>query len=102
MKIFLFFVLIGSCFGLHFPKIYQDGMVLQASRNDHPVSTIWGFLDGVRSNVTLLGNCVLNDVTFDIIDNFNPNKPVSFNHRIVSINFNRTLNRKWIMNSGLL
>ena len=78
MRIIYFCALIGTCFGLHFPKIYQDGMVLQASSNNHPVSTIWGFLDGVRSNVTLVGNCILNDVTFDIIENFNPSKPVSF------------------------
>ena len=52
-------------------------MVLQASSNHHKVTTIWGFLDGVRSNVTLLGNCQLDDVAFDIFDKFNPNKPVS-------------------------
>ena len=51
-------------------------MVLQASKNGQPITTIWGFLDGVRSNVTLTGDCTLDGFAFDIIDNFNPNKPV--------------------------
>ena len=52
-------------------------MVLQASINDQPVRTIWGFLDGERSNVTLNGDCELNGATFKVHEVFFPNKPVS-------------------------
>ena len=52
-------------------------MVLQAGSKDHPVRTIWGFLDGVSSKVELIGLCDLPDGTsLDYADEFVP-KPVS-------------------------
>ena len=59
------------------PKIFKDDMVLQAGSKDHPVRTIWGFLDGVSSKVELIGLCDLPDGTsLDYADEFVP-KPVS-------------------------
>ena len=59
------------------PKIFKDDMVLQASSKDHPVRTIWGFLDGVSSKVELLGLCDLpNGTSLEYADEFVP-KPVS-------------------------
>ena len=53
-------------------------MVLQAGGKDRSVNTIWGFMDGVRSNVTLMGRCQLsNGDSFQVKDVFFPNKPVS-------------------------
>ena len=73
MKLFLAFLLIGYCSGLRLPKIFKDGMVLQAGS----VQTIWGFLDGVRSTVTLTGSCQLNGNSFEISNTFEPTKPVN-------------------------
>ena len=74
-KLLTGFLLIGVCAGLHFPKIFKNGMVLQAGY----VGTIWGFLDGVRSNVTLMGRCQLSSGdSFDVKDVFYPNKPVRY------------------------
>ena len=48
-------------------------MVLQAGSKDHPVRTIWGFLDGASSSVTLWGNCQLpNGESADFSDKFVP------------------------------
>ena len=78
-KLLTLFLWIGVCSGLHFPKIFKNGMVLQAGGKDRSVSTIWGFLDGVRSNVTLMGRCQLSSGdSFDVKDVFYPNKPVRY------------------------
>ena len=48
-------------------------MVLQAGSKDHPVRTIWGFLDGVTSTVELSGYCDLpNGTLIDYSDTFVP------------------------------
>ena len=60
--------------GLRLPKIFKNGMVLQAdppskSGKEYAVETIWGFMDGVRTNVTLMGRCQLyNADPFEIKD----------------------------------
>ena len=77
LEIFSFLLLVGVCSGLHMPKIFKDDMVLQAGSKDHPVRTIWGFLDGVSSKVELIGICDLpNGESLEYFDEFVP-KPVS-------------------------
>ena len=77
LKLFSFLLLVGISSGLHLPKIFKDDMVLQAGSKDHPVRTIWGFLDGSSSTVELLGLCDLpNGTSLDYADEFVP-KPVS-------------------------
>ena len=63
-------------------------MVLQSGS----VRTIWGFLDGVRESVTLTGSCELNGMSFDIVDEFVPNKPVSFLDLFVNAKFSEISN----------
>ena len=77
-KLLIVLFQIGICVGLRLPKIFKNGMVLQAGGKDRSVNTIWGFMDGVRSNVTLMGRCKLsNGDSFQVKDVFFPNKPVS-------------------------
>ena len=72
-ELFSFLLLVGASNGLHLPKIFKDEMVLQAGSKDHPVRTIWGFLDGASSSVTLWGNCQLpNGESADFSDKFVP------------------------------
>ena len=72
-ELFLFLLLVGASKGLHLPKIFKDEMVLQAGSKDHPVRTIWGFLDGVSSKVELTGLCDLpNGTSIDYSDTFAP------------------------------
>ena len=76
-ELFSILLLVGTCSGLHLPKIFKDEMVLQAGSKDHPVRTIWGFLDGVSSKVELSGLCYPpNGTVIDYDDEFVP-KPVS-------------------------
>ena len=76
-ELFLLLLLVGISSGLRLPKIFKDDMVLQAGSIDHPVRTIWGFLDGVSSKVELSGLCYPpNGTVIDYDDEFVP-KPVS-------------------------
>ena len=78
--LFSFFLLVGACNGLHLPKIFKDEMVLQAGSKDHPIRTIWGFLDGVSTTVELWGLCDLpNGESLDYSDEFVP-KDVSMKY----------------------
>ena len=55
-------------------------MVLQAGSKDHPIRTIWGFLDGVSTTVELWGLCDLpNGESLDYSDEFVP-KDVSMKY----------------------
>ena len=70
--------LIGFCSGLHFPRFFQDGMILQAS-GQRSIRTIWGFLDGLKSNVTLMGRCQLqNGDSFQVQEVFEPELDYEF------------------------
>ena len=70
--------LIGFCSGLHLPRFFQDGMILQAS-GQRSIRTIWGFLDGLRSNVTLMGRCQLqNGDSFQVQEVFEPESDYEF------------------------
>ena len=42
------------CFSLTLPKIFSDGMVLQAAPN---LANVWGFLDGNSSPVNVHLDC---------------------------------------------
>ena len=69
----LLLLLVGISSGLRLPKIFKDDMVLQAGSKDHPVRTIWGFLDSVSSTVELTGLCDLpNGTSIDYSDTFVP------------------------------
>ena len=59
---FLAFLLIAkSCHGLKFPKLFTNGMILQAAPIE---ANIWGFLDGdseiVDMEYSCNGNAILN------------------------------------------
>ena len=47
-------VSLGASEGLRWPKIFKDGMVLQAGPTP---AILWGFLDGVANEVTLTASC---------------------------------------------
>ena len=51
---FIILITTPPCFGLTLPKIFSDGMVLQAAPN---LANVWGFLDGNSSPVNVHLDC---------------------------------------------
>ena len=49
-----FLLIVKTCLGLRFPKLFSDGMVLQAAPIE---ANIWGFLDGDSESVTMDYSC---------------------------------------------
>ena len=69
MKTLLFLLFIGCSNALTLPKIFKDGMVLQAAPTD---AVIWGFLDGNTNPVDVSGTCSMNGQKSEIFKTYTP------------------------------
>ena len=69
MKTLLFLLLIGYSNALTLPKIFKDGMVLQAAPTD---AVIWGFLDGNTNPVDVSGTCSMKGQNSEIFKTYIP------------------------------
>ena len=70
----LFACLISVSFGLRWPKIYKNDMVLQASPT---TAVLWGFLDGNQNPVEMTGECVLNGKSKKLRSKFVPKQVIN-------------------------
>ena len=78
----IFACLISASFGLRWPKIYKNDMVLQASPT---TAVLWGFLDGNQNPVEMTGECVLHGKSKKLISKFVPKEVNSTIHKIIQI-----------------
>ena len=69
MKTLLFLLFIGCSNALTLPKIFKDGMVLQAAPTD---AVIWGFLDGNTNPVEVSGTCSMKGQKSEIFKTYIP------------------------------
>ena len=77
MKFLLLILLFGLNNAFRLPRIFQNGMVLQANPTD---AVIWGFLDGNTNPVDISAECTINGEKFAFVKRYIP-KEVPTSHR---------------------
>ena len=76
MKLLIFTLFLGLSNAFTLPKIFKNGMVLQAGPTliDTTEAVIWGFLDGNTNPVDVSGMCSIKGNKFTMTKTFVPKK----------------------------
>jgi hypothetical protein len=75
MKLLIFTLFLGISNAFTLPKIFKNGMVLQAEPTD---AVIWGFLDGNTNQVDVSGMCSIKGKKFTVTKTFVPKEVLHF------------------------